>query len=54
MPKTMLEDGIRKADPDFYFEYLHKSKEKNFDSARNKYAFKSEKILDHKGHMHIA
>ena len=33
---------------------LYKSKEKNFDSARNKYAFKSEKILGHTGRMHIA
>ena len=54
MPKTMLEDAIRKADPDFYFEYLHKKKDKNFVSARNKYVFKPEKIPDHKGRMHIA
>ncbi|MCP4264824.1 MAG: hypothetical protein GY777_04490 [Candidatus Brocadiaceae bacterium] len=44
MNKINTSDAIRKADPDFYFEYLHENKDKNFDMAKTKYTFKPEEV----------
>ena len=46
MPKIKPEDAIRKADPDFYFEHLYKNKDKNFDTAKTKYTFKPEEVIE--------
>ena len=46
MPKIKPEDAIRKADPDFYFEHLYENKDKNFDTAKTKYTFKPEEVVE--------
>ena len=46
MNKTNTTDAIRKADPDFYFEHLYENKDKNFDTAKTKYTFKPEEVIE--------
>ncbi len=44
MPKIKPEDAIRKADPDFYYEYLHENKKRNFDTSKTRYTLKPEEV----------